>query len=174
MQWDDDIVQELVAITGIAADQIRKSMTAVASNARHEAIESLSDDDVPQTVSVVAMMASQDTGERITAIKRSQCTLWRPVGGQDCPDGWQQRRLTGGLTATDPAPEQVTREWWYYIVDGNPIRVEAWLQCHGWRALADGPSTCRAIPCDHLQADPRYGADMREMYRSLREDSDAH
>jgi hypothetical protein len=114
------------------------------ADANNTALESLSDDGAPPELHELSLRCQAETGQRITALKRSTKRTWEPARPTAGPASeWQMRRVTGSLRPTDPEPVEVVRQGWSYVVAGNPVIVEGWLKRHGYpHASAGSPTMC--------------------------------
>ena len=139
-----DSVIRLSEILNRPTDEIDTMLAMAEANARNEAMESLSDEQIPGEALALAMLAESATGQPITAIKHAVWTTIEPSAPVVGPRyQWSTRRLTGELRSDDPAPVEITHTGFAYITSGNPIIVESWLRDQGLRAIADAPTVCR-------------------------------
>jgi hypothetical protein len=124
----------------------REVMGRLLANLKNESLEALSDEDVPLEIHALALRAQEESGQRITAIKRAVDTTvvsGRTIDGRGDDIAWHLRRLTGRALPSDPEPITVSRECWYFVVCGNSGRVESVLKKLGYHALATAPTYVR-------------------------------
>ncbi len=140
-EFREDRIYELAEILGRPADEIRKLMATAEANAKHEALESLSDNDIPGAVVALVTLAEMATGQAVRAIKRTTWTTHDPES--PASDGWQFRRLSYTLQPDDPPAVKNKHDGFALITDGNPIMLESWFEAQGLTAIADQPTVCR-------------------------------
>jgi len=157
-RWEDlgewerrETVAPAAAYFGISRDEAVQLVSRAITRARHTALESASDIDIPEDMRLLAIVTEAVTGQHITAIKRSPAE--RDVTSY--PAHWEAadrvvyhiRRLQGLSIQSDPARRTQRFTAYYFIVNGNPIIVERYLRQAGFHeASAGSPTAC--LVCD--------------------------
>lgn len=154
-QWDDlsdyrrqEAIAPAAEALGIRPEDAVRLVSDALVKARHTALESASDADIPEQMRVLALITEAVTSQHITAIKRGPAE--RDV--TPYPQGWEAadridyhlRRLSRRLLPGDPERRTQSFTAYYFIVNGNPIIIEGYLKQSGYPgALADSPVRCR-------------------------------
>ncbi len=132
---------------------ISQNIKQILSDCRHQAMESLDDDNVPEAVRRLVAVAEIDTGCKIFAIKQGTFVDYVPEDGRSI-DGakyeWHMRAMSGNLRPGEPKRVKRERGCWNLIVDGsadkgNPISLEAWFKQNDVEAAAANPKCCQII-----------------------------
>lgn len=125
----------------------------ILADCRHQAMESLDDDNVPEAVRRLVAVAEIDTGSKVYAVKRGIVTDYVPdgtakIGGPIYQ--WHARAMTGTMRPGEPKRVKRERACYNLIVDGragtgNPIAIEAWFKENGVDASASNPTQCQIV-----------------------------
>jgi hypothetical protein len=156
--WDDlsdyrrqEAIAPAAAALGISPENAARLVTAALAKARHTALESASDADIPEQMRVLALITEAVTGQPVTAIKRGMATRDITAYPPGCDRlGYHARRLSGQLPSTDPPPQRQEYIAYYFVTPGNPITIEHYLKSCGYpEAFADRPTACRVCDIHH-------------------------
>lgn len=122
-------------------EQLKKKMMSVLwQNARHEAMESISDPDVPDELEYLAEKCQLMTGQQVTAIKKFTVTNLKPAG--EIPDGnfprWFASSISKKMGRTilahpdDPEAIEERKDCWSFLILDDALAVEDWLRENGY------------------------------------------